>query len=216
MGKTASMSSFDQWVDRWEIETWLEYFRILHYCASLITLGNFCTCLDVRLSSNSMLCNRCHPYQAFNQLHGQRCRVLCFCLLWHCGAFGGELRQPCVFFWFFFPCLIMCTRSSSPTEAVHLVISLWLGPPSEPLPPEIKYNPFEGWLICLSFHYTWSRSLPRRIMWHLNLNPSNELRFYWWSKVWEVSWLTNNPQSPFSHCFLRVYVFFVPFLFLCY
>lgn len=40
-------------------------------------------------------------------------------------------------------------------------------PPSEPLPSEIKYNPFEEWLICLSFCYTQSQFLPPQRIYHV-------------------------------------------------
>lgn len=54
-------------------------------------------------------------------------------------------------------------KMTSPTLAMHLVFSVLLVPLSEPLPSEIRCNPFVEWLICLSFRYTQSQFLPQRI-----------------------------------------------------
>lgn len=81
---------------------------------------------------------------------------------------------------------------------MNLVSSVLLVSLSELLPPEIRSNPLEEWLIYLSFRYTQSQFFPPKNLscdiWILN--PSNELKLHWWSKGWEIPWLANNPQSP--------------------
>ncbi len=83
--------------------------------------------------------------------------VFCFYILWH-QCVSEESSYSSISY------LIMYNiRSSRPTLAMHLVFLVLLVPLSEPLPSEIRCNPFEKWLICLSFRYTQSQFLPQRI-----------------------------------------------------